>query len=327
MNTVMPSAATAVKKYCSICKFYMADKRFCKIRNFYPHESPGQFLELCNKKYFSVERDRVRCVHHPEQVGRAFCAECGGYICDLCIVVVEGTNKCRHCYQKAKDRVVSQKNKYTEKQMPSPPQSNPIQSNTASPFVCPHCHTPLQLALAVSNANHVGVQIEKSPAPIGLANTYSTPGDESDNGFSKGGGASQEALSAASSQERVIATGEKKIEVPVEITEAPMVVSPKNTEGEEGNHRGLGKEIAAGIEAGKSYVGKAWWTLLWYYLGLFIVGFIMNLSYLSQAKRTQEVVGQAPPGKGCLNFLFFVHVIIPILYLILWGIVGINIFS
>jgi TRAP-type mannitol/chloroaromatic compound transport system permease small subunit len=80
---------------------------------------------------------------------------------------------------------------------------------------------------------------------------------------------------------------------------------------------GLGNEILKGIHAAKSYVGPAWVTLLLYYIGFFFVGFICNLVFLSKSKESMRITGSSPSGRGCLLFLLWTHIIIPILILII----------
>jgi hypothetical protein len=76
------------------------------------------------------------------------------------------------------------------------------------------------------------------------------------------------------------------------------------------------------IEATKSYTGKALLSFIFYYIGFFIIGFIMNLVYLSDAKKTMRITGTSPSGRGCLQLLLFVHIILPIvLILILTGVI------
>jgi hypothetical protein len=92
-------------------------------------------------------------------------------------------------------------------------------------------------------------------------------------------------------------------------------------------HAGLGGELAYAMHANKSFTGKAFLTLLMYYIGFWLVGFIMNIIFLSEAKRTQAITQMSPPGKGCLVALLVFHLIVPLLILFLIFGVGLSIFS
>ncbi len=81
--------------------------------------------------------------------------------------------------------------------------------------------------------------------------------------------------------------------------------------------KGMGDEIIKGVHASKSYVGSAVLTLILYYVGFYIVGLICNLIFLSQAKQSQKIIGSSPSGKGCLDFLLWTHLLIPIILVIL----------
>lgn len=81
--------------------------------------------------------------------------------------------------------------------------------------------------------------------------------------------------------------------------------------------KGMGDEIVKGVHASKSYVGPAILTLIMYYVGFYIVGLICNLVFLSQAKQSQKIIGSSPSGKGCLDFLLWTHLLIPIILFIL----------
>lgn len=66
---------------------------------------------------------------------------------------------------------------------------------------------------------------------------------------------------------------------------------------------GLGAEVAVALAAQKSYVGKAFlcWFLYWL---MWLPGFVMNIAYLSEAKRVTQMTGVRPSGMGCLQALF-----------------------
>lgn len=76
---------------------------------------------------------------------------------------------------------------------------------------------------------------------------------------------------------------------------------------------GLGDEVLKGIHGAKSYVGTAFLTLLFYYVGFYIVGLICNLVFISQANNSKRIAGSSPSGRGCLFLLIWVHLVIPIL--------------
>jgi len=76
-------------------------------------------------------------------------------------------------------------------------------------------------------------------------------------------------------------------------------------------------DLLYAAHAGKSYVGAAFLTWVMYYIGFYIIGLILNFVYLSQASNTERVTGQPPSGQGCLQFLVFVHVVLPILLILL----------
>jgi hypothetical protein len=82
--------------------------------------------------------------------------------------------------------------------------------------------------------------------------------------------------------------------------------------------KGMGDEINKGIHASKSYVGSAVLTLILYYVGFYIVGLICNLVFLSQANQSQKIAGGSPSGRGCLVFLLWTHLLIPIILVILF---------
>lgn len=79
----------------------------------------------------------------------------------------------------------------------------------------------------------------------------------------------------------------------------------------------LGDEITRGIHASKSYVGSAVLTLILYYVGFYIIGLVCNLVFLSQANQSQRIIGRDPSGKGCLVFLLWIHLIIPVIIILL----------
>lgn len=76
-------------------------------------------------------------------------------------------------------------------------------------------------------------------------------------------------------------------------------------------------DLLYAAHAAKSYVGSAFLTWILYYIGFYIIGLIMNIVYLGQAAETERVTGSSPSGRGCLQFLFFVHVILPVILILL----------
>lgn len=81
--------------------------------------------------------------------------------------------------------------------------------------------------------------------------------------------------------------------------------------------KGMGDEIAKAVHASKSYVGMSFLTLLLYYIGFYIIGLICNLVFLSQANQSKRIAGSSPSGRGCLLFLLWTHLLIPILVIIM----------
>jgi len=93
--------------------------------------------------------------------------------------------------------------------------------------------------------------------------------------------------------------------------------------GKENQFQGMGNEMAKAIHMSKSYTGSAFLTLILYYVGFYFIGLIVNLIYLSAANKSKRIAGQSPSGRGCLLFLLWTHLIIPvILILALLGIVS-----
>ncbi len=80
---------------------------------------------------------------------------------------------------------------------------------------------------------------------------------------------------------------------------------------------GLGDEIIKAVHASKSYVGSAFLTLLFYYVGFYFIGLICNIVFISKSNESQRISGVSPSGRGCLIFLLWVHIIIPIIAIII----------
>jgi hypothetical protein len=81
----------------------------------------------------------------------------------------------------------------------------------------------------------------------------------------------------------------------------------------------------------KSFTGKAILTLVLYYIGFWIGGFIANLIFLNESKREARRLGRSPDGAGCLGILWFFHVTLPIIAIIILMIIsaitGLSIFG
>jgi predicted RNA-binding Zn-ribbon protein involved in translation (DUF1610 family) len=80
---------------------------------------------------------------------------------------------------------------------------------------------------------------------------------------------------------------------------------------------GLSDEVLKGIHGAKSYVGTAFLTLLFYYIGFYLIGLICNLIFISQANNSRRISGSSPSGRGCLLLLIWIHLIIPMIVLII----------
>jgi hypothetical protein len=88
-------------------------------------------------------------------------------------------------------------------------------------------------------------------------------------------------------------------------------------------------EVSVGVQTAvastQSFVGSAVLTWVLYYVGFYIIGFIVNLVYLSSAKNIFRQTGISPSGRGCLQFLFFVHFWLPIVALLLLIVAGLGV--
>ena len=74
----------------------------------------------------------------------------------------------------------------------------------------------------------------------------------------------------------------------------------------------LGTELAVAMAAQKSFTGRSFivWLLYWLF---WFPGLIMNIVWLNEASRVKRLVGQSPPGYGCLWTLLIVYLVLPIL--------------
>ena len=82
----------------------------------------------------------------------------------------------------------------------------------------------------------------------------------------------------------------------------------------------LPADLERAIARTKSYIGPAIAVFLLYNL-LWIPGFVFNIVYLAEARRTSQTAGQPVSGIGCLWALLFYGLLIPIL-LIIGGVIA-----
>jgi len=57
-------------------------------------------------------------------------------------------------------------------------------------------------------------------------------------------------------------------------------------------------------------------------LVIYLPGLIMNIMYLSEAKRIKQMTGQSPAGMGCLQVLLIFYVVLPLAFLIILIVTG-----
>ena len=67
-------------------------------------------------------------------------------------------------------------------------------------------------------------------------------------------------------------------------------------------------ELEKAIARQKSYIGPAIITFIVYWL-FYLPGLIVNLLYLSDAKKTAKIAGQKPSGYGCLVVLLVIGLV------------------
>ncbi len=91
-------------------------------------------------------------------------------------------------------------------------------------------------------------------------------------------------------------------------------------------YSGLSDELSMSVHKSKTFVLPAILTLVLYYIGFFIIGFIVNLIYLSSANNNRRLTGINPPGRGFLVFLLIFHLILLGIFIILL-VLGINLLS
>lgn len=63
----------------------------------------------------------------------------------------------------------------------------------------------------------------------------------------------------------------------------------------------------------RNYVGAAVLTCVLYYVGLWLIGLIVNIIYLSDARRHAAMTGRSPSGTGCLWIVLAVHIALPLI--------------
>jgi pSer/pThr/pTyr-binding forkhead associated (FHA) protein len=100
--------------------------------------------------------------------------------------------------------------------------------------------------------------------------------------------------------------------------QAPTTMEVLRPAAASANPTGGASDESSGWEPRESFSGAAAMTLLFYFLGFWIVGLIMNLVYLSKANEVTERTGEDPPGKGSLVLLFFLlGVVTPIIVIMI----------
>lgn len=107
-----------------------------------------------------------------------------------------------------------------------------------------------------------------------------------------------------------------KNNLPVEAVKGELVrrESSRDYFQEDNKYKGMGNEFEYAMHANKSFVGPAWITFFLYYIGFWIGGVIANILFLNSARTTQRVIDRDPPGLGCLWFLIWVHIFLPLLF-------------
>lgn len=88
---------------------------------------------------------------------------------------------------------------------------------------------------------------------------------------------------------------------------------------QENVYQGMGNEMAKAIHGSKDFTTQAILTLVGYWLGFFVVGFIMNLIFLSQANKSKQISGISPSGRGFLLFLLWSHLFLFLIFLLFFG--------
>ncbi len=95
----------------------------------------------------------------------------------------------------------------------------------------------------------------------------------------------------------------------------PVVQDRESSTAKSGRRReheaGLGTELAVALAMQKSFTGKAFLTWFLYWI-LWFPGMIMNLVFLSEARRVARITGESPSGTGCLWLLIWTHLLFPL---------------
>ena len=63
----------------------------------------------------------------------------------------------------------------------------------------------------------------------------------------------------------------------------------------------------------RSYIGRALLSWILYYLGVYVLGFILNVAFIFSANEYKKQVGIRPRGMWLLNLILFVHFWLPII--------------
>lgn len=71
----------------------------------------------------------------------------------------------------------------------------------------------------------------------------------------------------------------------------------------ENKYSGLSDELSMSVHKSKTFVLPEIITFVLYYVGFFVLGFIINPVYPSSSNFNRRITGSDPPGKGCLVFL------------------------
>jgi hypothetical protein len=72
---------------------------------------------------------------------------------------------------------------------------------------------------------------------------------------------------------------------------------------------------------GRSYTTSAIITLVLYFV-CWLPGLIANLVYWNEAKKTEQLIGRAPEGKGCLTTMLVVFIVVPVALFFLFLVTG-----
>ena len=84
------------------------------------------------------------------------------------------------------------------------------------------------------------------------------------------------------------------------------------------------QDMMRAVHGAKSYFGAAVLTFILYYIGFYVFGLITNILYLGQSRESMNITGRSPSGRGCLIFLLWTHLLIPLLIIVLLATVGLG---